>query len=39
MAEATSQLSILIKVRDEASAAMSRLSGDVSELGGRATRI
>lgn len=34
MAEATSQLSILVRVRDEASAALSRLSGDISELGG-----
>ncbi len=34
MAENTSQLSILVKVRDEASAALGRLSGDVSGLGG-----
>lgn len=34
MADATSNLSILVKVRDEASGALSRLSGDVSELGG-----
>jgi hypothetical protein len=34
MAENTSQLNILVKVRDEASAALSRLSSDVSELGG-----
>lgn len=34
MAENTSQLNILVKVRDEASAALSRLSGDVSDLGG-----
>lgn len=34
MAEATSQLNILVRVRDEASAALSRLSNDVSDLGG-----
>lgn len=34
MAEATSQLSILVRVRDEAGAALSRLSNDVSDLGG-----
>lgn len=34
MAENTSQLSILVKVRDEASAALNRLSGDISDLGG-----
>lgn len=35
MAEpSTSQLNILVRVRDEASAALSRLSSDVSELGG-----
>lgn len=35
MAEATSNLAIVIKARDEASGALSRLSGDVSELGGQ----
>ena len=34
MAEATSQLSILVKVRDEASSTLNRLSSDVSDLGG-----
>lgn len=34
MAEATSKLNILVQVRDEASATLSRLSSDVSELGG-----
>ena len=34
MADTTSQLSILVRVRDEASAALSRLSSDISELGG-----
>jgi len=34
MSEATSQLNILVKVRDEASAALNRLSNDVSDLGG-----
>ncbi|MBI4119238.1 MAG: hypothetical protein HY456_00135 [Parcubacteria group bacterium] len=34
MAEATSNLNILVRVRDEASAALSRISGDVSDVGG-----
>lgn len=34
MAESNSNLNIIVKVRDEASAALSRLSGDVSDLGG-----
>lgn len=34
MAEANSNLNIIVKVRDEASGALSRLSGDVSDLGG-----
>jgi hypothetical protein len=34
MADATSQLNILVRVKDEASAALSRLSNDVSDLGG-----
>ncbi len=34
MADANSNLNIVVKVRDEASAALSRLSGDVSDLGG-----
>ncbi len=34
MAESTSQLSILVKVRDEASSTLNRLSSDVSDLGG-----
>lgn len=34
MAESTAQLNILVKVRDEASASLSRLSNDVSDLGG-----
>lgn len=32
--EATSQLSILVKVRDEASAVLNRLNSDISDLGG-----
>ncbi len=34
MAESNSNLNIIVKVRDEASASLSRLSGDVSDLGG-----
>jgi len=34
MAEANSNLNIIVKVRDEASATLSRMSNDVSDLGG-----
>ncbi len=34
MADSNSNLNIVVKVRDEASAALSRMSGDVSDLGG-----
>lgn len=34
MAESNSNLNIIVKVRDEASASLSRLSNDVSDLGG-----